>query len=119
MFVIICYMHFTVNAHSFSPKRAALTIVPGDGTILMQRETAGTPDRKHIKQERSDMKSIKSVYKIGSGPSSSHTVGPYRAAKLFGQRYPDADFYRVVLYGSLAFTGEGHGTGKAIRSAQM
>ena len=42
------------------------------------------------------MKSIKGVYKIGSGPSSSHTVGPYRAAKLFGRRYPDADTYRVV-----------------------
>ncbi len=60
------------------------------------------------------MKSIKGVYKIGNGPSSSHTVGPYRAAKLFGARYPEADSYRVVLYGSLAFTGEGHGTGKAI-----
>ena len=62
------------------------------------------------------MKSIKSVYKIGNGPSSSHTVGPYRAAQLFGKRYPDADAYRVTLYDSLAFTGEGHGTGKAIRS---
>lgn len=62
------------------------------------------------------MKSIKSVYKIGHGPSSSHTVGPYRAAQLFGQRFPEADAYRVTLYGSLAFTGEGHGTGKAIRS---
>ena len=61
------------------------------------------------------MQSIKSVYKIGNGPSSSHTVGPYRAAKLFGERYPQADAYRVTLYGSLAFTGEGHGTGKAIR----
>ena len=60
------------------------------------------------------MKSIKSVYKIGNGPSSSHTVGPYRAALLFGRRYPDADSYRVTLYGSLAFTGEGHGTKKAI-----
>ena len=63
------------------------------------------------------MKSIRSVYKIGHGPSSSHTVGPYRAARLFGSRYPDADAYRVTLYGSLAFTGEGHGTGKAIRDA--
>ena len=63
------------------------------------------------------MKSIKSVYKIGSGPSSSHTVGPYRAAKLFRSRYPGAERYRVTLYGSLAFTGEGHGTGKAIRAA--
>ena len=62
------------------------------------------------------MKSIKSVYKIGNGPSSSHTVGPYHAAQIFGERFPDADHYRVTLYGSLAFTGEGHGTGKAIVS---
>ena len=63
------------------------------------------------------MKSVKSVYKIGNGPSSSHTVGPYRAALLFGRSYPDAERYRATLYGSLAFTGEGHGTGKAIRTA--
>ena len=62
------------------------------------------------------MKSITSVYKIGNGPSSSHTVGPYHAAQVFGARYPEADRYRVTLYGSLAFTGEGHGTGKAITS---
>ena len=63
------------------------------------------------------MKSIRSVYKRGHGPSSSHTVGPYRSAKLFGERYPDAESYRVTLYGSLAFTGEGHGTEKAILGA--
>lgn len=62
------------------------------------------------------MKSIKSVYKIGHGPSSSHTVGPYNAAKLFLSRYPDAEEYQVTLYGSLACTGEGHSTGKAIRA---
>ncbi|MBP5230767.1 MAG: L-serine ammonia-lyase, iron-sulfur-dependent, subunit alpha, partial [Clostridia bacterium] len=62
------------------------------------------------------MKSIRSVYKIGNGPSSSHTVGPYNAAKVFAARYPAADEYRVTLFGSLAFTGEGHGTGKAIRA---
>ncbi|MBR2121943.1 MAG: L-serine ammonia-lyase [Lachnospiraceae bacterium] len=62
------------------------------------------------------MRSIKSVYKIGHGPSSSHTVGPYRAAKIFRERWPDADSYQVTLYGSLAFTGEGHGTEKAVRS---
>ncbi len=62
------------------------------------------------------MKSIRSVYRIGNGPSSSHTVGPYRAARQFGARYPEADAWRVTLYGSLAFTGEGHGTGKAIRA---
>ena len=63
------------------------------------------------------MKSITSVYKIGHGPSSSHTVGPYRAAQSFRERYPEADAWQITLFGSLAFTGEGHGTGKAIRSA--
>ncbi|MBQ4257911.1 MAG: L-serine ammonia-lyase, iron-sulfur-dependent, subunit alpha [Clostridia bacterium] len=63
------------------------------------------------------MKSITSVYKIGNGPSSSHTVGPYHAAQTFGARYPNADSYEVTLFGSLAFTGEGHGTGKAIDNA--
>ena len=63
------------------------------------------------------MKSIKSVYKIGNGPSSSHTVGPYNAAQIIGRRYPDADSYSVTLFGSLAHTGEGHSTGKAIRGA--
>ncbi|MBR0316147.1 MAG: L-serine ammonia-lyase [Synergistaceae bacterium] len=62
------------------------------------------------------MRSIKSVYKIGNGPSSSHTVAPYRAAQVFKAMYPEADFYQVTLFGSLAFTGEGHGTGKAIKS---
>ena len=62
------------------------------------------------------MKSVRSVYKIGHGPSSSHTVGPYNAAVRFGRRHPDADRFRVILYGSLAFTGAGHGTGKAILS---
>ena len=37
------------------------------------------------------MKSIRSVYKIGHGPSSSHTVGPYNAARRFGMRHPEAD----------------------------
>ena len=61
------------------------------------------------------MKSITSVYKIGNGPSSSHTVGPFHAAQTFLERYPDAEEYQVTVYGSLAFTGKGHGTGKAIR----
>ncbi len=62
------------------------------------------------------MKSICSVYKTGHGPSSSHTVGPYNAAIRFRKRHPEADEFRVTLYGSLAFTGAGHGTGKAILS---
>ena len=63
------------------------------------------------------MKSIRSIYKIGNGPSSSHTVGPYNAALIFSSRYPKADQYEVTLYGSLALTGAGHGTENAILSA--
>lgn len=69
-----------------------------------------------LKQEFDTMKTIRSVYKIGNGPSSSHTVGPYNAALLFQKRNPEADHFEVTLYGSLAFTGEGHGTKKAIRA---
>ena len=61
------------------------------------------------------MKSIRDVYKIGNGPSSSHTMGPERAAKLFLKRYPDAERYRVVLYASLSKTGRGHGTDRVLR----
>ena len=63
------------------------------------------------------MKSIKSVFKIGHGPSSSHTVGPYRAGLLVKERFPEADNFEITLYGSLAFTGAGHGTEKAILHA--
>ena len=61
------------------------------------------------------MKSIREIYKIGKGPSSSHTMGPERAAKLFQQKYPHAGAYKVVLYGSLSKTGIGHGTDRVIR----
>ncbi len=60
------------------------------------------------------MKSIKSVYKIGYGPSSSHTMGPSFAAADFMTKFPNADFIKVILYGSLAKTGKGHGTDRAI-----
>ena len=60
------------------------------------------------------MKSIREIYKIGKGPSSSHTMGPERAAKLFLDRYPQADRFRVVLYGSLSKTGVGHGTDRVL-----
>ena len=61
------------------------------------------------------MKSIREIYKIGKGPSSSHTMGPERAAQLFKQDHKDADAFRVVLYGSLSKTGIGHGTDRVIR----
>ena len=60
------------------------------------------------------MKSIRRIFKIGKGPSSSHTMGPERAAKLFKDRYPQADRYQVTLYGSLSKTGIGHGTDRVI-----
>ena len=61
------------------------------------------------------MKSIREIYKIGKGPSSSHTMGPERAARLFREKYPQADAFRVILYGSLSKTGVGHGTDRVIR----
>ena len=61
------------------------------------------------------MKSIREIYKIGKGPSSSHTMGPERASKLFKAQYPQADAFKVVLYGSLSKTGVGHGTDAVIR----
>ena len=61
------------------------------------------------------MKSIREIYKIGKGPSSSHTMGPERAAKLFREENPQADAFQVVLYGSLSKTGIGHGTDRVIR----
>ena len=60
------------------------------------------------------MESIKEMYKIGNGPSSSHTMGPAKAASIFKQRNPEAAAFIVTLYGSLAATGKGHLTDKAI-----
>ena len=56
------------------------------------------------------MESIRSLYKIGRGPSSSHTMGPERACNVMKERYPEAARFEVTLFGSLALTGIGHGT---------
>ena len=61
------------------------------------------------------MKSIREIYKIGKGPSSSHTMGPERACRIFQAEHPEADAFRALLYGSLARTGRGHGTDRVIR----
>ena len=61
------------------------------------------------------MKSIREIYKIGKGPSSSHTMGPERAARLFLAEHPEAERFRVVLYGSLSKTGVGHGTDRVLK----
>ena len=62
------------------------------------------------------MESIRELYKVGCGPSSSHTMGPKRAAEEFAGRTIGAEAYRVTLYGSLAATGKGHLTHSAILS---
>ena len=63
------------------------------------------------------MKSIKEIYKIGKGPSSSHTMGPHRAAKIYLAHHPGASSFKVTLFGSLAATGKGHLTDTAIEEA--
>ncbi|MCK9302389.1 MAG: L-serine ammonia-lyase, iron-sulfur-dependent, subunit alpha [Bacteroidales bacterium] len=60
------------------------------------------------------MDSIKKIYKIGRGPSSSHTMGPSRAAKDFLLQLPDNLSFKIILYGSLAATGKGHLTDVAL-----
>lgn len=61
------------------------------------------------------MKSIRDIYKIGKGPSSSHTIGPERAATYFKSCYPQADAFQVDLFESLSKTGKGHGTDRVLR----
>ncbi|MDD6253335.1 MAG: L-serine ammonia-lyase [Bacteroidales bacterium] len=60
------------------------------------------------------MKSLKELYRIGRGPSSSHTMGPMRAARIFRSEHPEAVSFKVTLYGSLAATGKGHMTDASI-----
>ncbi len=60
------------------------------------------------------MKSIRELYRIGYGPSSSHTMAPRRAAEQFKAKHPEAKAFEVTLYGSLAATGKGHMTDVAI-----
>ncbi|WP_455062237.1 L-serine ammonia-lyase [Prevotella fusca] len=60
------------------------------------------------------MESLREIFRIGKGPSSSHTMGPQRAAIIFAERHPEAARFDVTLFGSLAATGKGHMTDKAI-----
>ena len=63
------------------------------------------------------MESLSELYKTGAGPSSSHTMGPEKACSIFAKKNDNADSFKVVLYGSLAKTGKGHGTDVVIRKA--
>ena len=61
------------------------------------------------------MQSIQELYKIGNGPSSSHTMGPKRAVEIFKRKHEEATKFEVILYGSLALTGKGHLTDYIIK----
>lgn len=61
------------------------------------------------------MCSIRELYKIGRGPSSSHTIGPEKACIYMKEKYPTADRFAVTLFGSLAYTAEGHDTTAIVR----
>ncbi len=63
------------------------------------------------------MESLQELFRIGRGPSSSHTMGPSHAAALFGESFPQADGFQITLYGSLAKTGRGHLTDVAVKDA--
>lgn len=63
------------------------------------------------------MKSIRELYRIGTGPSSSHTMAPRQAAEIFLEKNPQAPAYRVTLFGSLAATGRGHLTDQTLYAA--
>ena len=63
------------------------------------------------------MESIRNLFKIGYGPSSSHTMGPRKAAEIFKEEHPNARSVKVSLFSSLAATGKGHLTDKAMADA--
>lgn len=69
----------------------------------------------HHESAADGMSSITELYKIGRGPSSSHTIGPERACIIFKQRNAQADRFKAILYGSLAKTGRGHGTDAVVK----
>lgn len=75
----------------------------------------GDVGAKKLQRERG-MASLRELYKIGRGPSSSHTIGPERACERFRNEHP-ANKYRAVLYGSLSKTGRGHGTDYVVRQS--
>lgn len=65
--------------------------------------------------KKTSMQSIRQLYKIGRGPSSSHTIGPEKICRIMEKLNPDSTGFKVILYGSLAQTGRGHGTDTVIR----
>lgn len=86
--------------------------VPLDELLASKTNEEIIPQRK-----KTAMASLKELYRVGPGPSSSHTIAPARASRLFLDSHGDADSFKVVLYGSLAKTGYGHGTERVIKEA--
>lgn len=74
-----------------------------------------TSDEGYVRESYTRMESVKELYRIGRGPSSSHTIGPEKACRIMRERFPTADLFRITLYGSLAKTGRGHGTDEVIK----
>ena len=68
-----------------------------------------------VSDKKVGMYSVKELYRIGRGPSSSHTMGPANACRRVLEEYPNSDRFKVILYGSLAKTGKGHRTDYAIK----
>lgn len=92
--------------------------MPSGANVLKMAELFGLTTEPISEPQDStfhDMESLTELYKIGRGPSSSHTIGPERACQIFKKRNPSSDRYHVILYGSLAKTGQGHGTDSVIR----
>ena len=88
-----------------------------DCDVEATRTSAGSVESPVARGDQAEMESIHELYRIGCGPSSSHTMAPRRAAQQFRERNPDAAQYRVALYGSLAATGGGHLTDVVLKEA--
>ncbi len=112
-----------MNAQTVSRWERGSTIPSAESLLMIAKYLNVSPDyffstpnsRLH-KSPETGMESLRELYRIGRGPSSSHTMGPERACKLFMSKHTDADRYTVTLYGSLAKTGHGHGTDTVILS---
>lgn len=82
----------------------------------LEPRTLPASSERTVRPPRRGMESLRNLYRIGVGPSSSHTMGPEKISRIFQSRFPDADRYQAILYGSLALTGRGHGTDRAIQN---
>ena len=106
-----------VDARTVAKWEAAKALPSAEHLIKILELCGAYPAHSAKPQRRAPtgMLSLTKLFKIGRGPSSSHTIGPERACLAFKGRFPDADAFRVTLFGSLAKTGKGHGTDTVIQ----